>query len=377
MARPLPAPCTPASAPAPWPAPGSIASHACWQGSPSCPVCPAPGTCRLGPCPQPSKVCGNLHARLFSDLVPDHSLMVSVEVSVFGFFYSVSPLHSLPALNTLGGCILRRHPHPLSSFPAPSSVFYPLWCHLQVSLTLPPPSSLRSHCPSFSSPLIFIFCHSHSLISLHPNFLPTFSLPPSFSLTPHFLFLPSSLSPPLHLHLLCHPPFLTSPFCLLHPFIPLSATPLSSTPAFSHSLHSLSFCLIPSTLSLPFPTPSLLAPPPSPPFLSPSPLLPLSSQFLPLSSLPSLFSFPLLPPLPVLCLWLLPACPAYPGPLREAWVSGLAPPAHHPRSLGGRLGLRPHRAPPTCLADWGSSPLSFLLSLSLSCRFFARSFLSV
>lgn len=92
----------------PWPAPGSIASRACGQGSPSCPVCPASDV-PTGWGNQPSKVCGNLHACLFSDLVLDHSLMVSVE-DCFGFSYPVSSLLSLPALNTPGGYIPGRHP---------------------------------------------------------------------------------------------------------------------------------------------------------------------------------------------------------------------------------------------------------------------------
>lgn len=70
----------------PWPAPGSIASRACRQGSPLLPSLPSLRRAhRLGN--QPSKVCGNLHACLFSDLVLDHSLMVSVE-DCFWFFLS-------------------------------------------------------------------------------------------------------------------------------------------------------------------------------------------------------------------------------------------------------------------------------------------------
>lgn len=264
-------------------------------------------------------------------------------------------------------------PSPLSLLPAQFSTSCGATSR---SLSLCPPLPILTQVPLSLSLLsilfIFIFCHSHS--DLPAPQLPFLSLPPS--LIPHFLFLPSSsplllylLSPSLsNLSLLFSSSiFLTSRHpSLQHPYL-LEYTPFSLSPSVLHP-PPCSFLspILACSLLLPLFLSSLLQPSfPSPPSFSPP---------LPLSLLPSLFSLPLLPPLPILCLWLLPACPAYPGPLREAWVSGLAPPAHHPRSLGGRLGLRPHRAPPTCLADWGSSPLSFLaLSFSLM-SFFCKKF---
>ena len=72
-------------------------------GGPSCPTLPStPRRPQAGGTGH-RKVCGTLHARLFSDLVPDHSLMVSVEVFVFAFSSSVSSLLSLPPPHAPGG----------------------------------------------------------------------------------------------------------------------------------------------------------------------------------------------------------------------------------------------------------------------------------
>lgn len=97
-----PAPCL---CPAPWPEPAACGKTAPLPHLPSPQVPTGWGTGH-----GLWKVCGNLHACLFLDLVLDHSLMVSIKVSVFGFSCSVSSLLSLPPPHTPGGCTPGRHP---------------------------------------------------------------------------------------------------------------------------------------------------------------------------------------------------------------------------------------------------------------------------
>lgn len=104
------------------------------------------------------KVCGNLHARLFSDLVPDHSLMISVEVFDFSFSYCVSSLLSLPPPRTpLGAAFLEDTPSSHLSSPqrpvALSPCRAPLPGSLSPLLHPPNPPSLSS---SLSRPLTFL-----------------------------------------------------------------------------------------------------------------------------------------------------------------------------------------------------------------------------
>lgn len=236
MVRSLPVPCTP-------PLPRTLArTSRLRQDSPP----PAPSAQPQVPTGWGTghglwKVCGNLHACLFLDLVVDHSLMVSIKVSVFGFSCSVSSLLSLPPP---GGCTPGRHP--LLSSLLPGS---PL-------LSLPPHP---------------FFCYPLNPLALLP-------------------------SPHLHPHL---------PFPSL-PFLSLRVT-----------------CLSPHSPALSFPqpcTPTLLAP-----------------------SLPT--------PLPEAC----PCMSCSPWASSKRPPEPAAPACQRQRSLGGRLGLRPHQVPPTCLADWGSS----------------------
>lgn len=96
------------------------------------------------------KVCGNLHARLFSDLVPDHSLMISVEVFGFSFSYCVSSLLSLPPSPTPGGCILGRHPPSHLSSPLCPIALSPCGAPPpagSLSPPTPPPSLILLHFP--------------------------------------------------------------------------------------------------------------------------------------------------------------------------------------------------------------------------------------
>lgn len=161
---------------------------------------------------------------------------------------------------------------------------------------------------------------------------------------------------------------------------------LSSSPLPLSSASPFLFALLLSLSLSPSPLPSLL---PSLP-LPGCPTFSVSLSFLPFCSLchfslrhcpPPRYPAPLptlsasppsFPPFPTLLPVAHPCMPPPPGP-----PGACGPACPPPRSRGGRLGLRPHRAPPTCLARWGSSPLSFLaLSFSLM-SFFARSFLSV
>lgn len=296
---PLPLPCTLASAP------GSTASRL-WPGGPSCPLCPHPLRRPQGW----GTVIGkfrNSACSPFSDLVPDHSLMVSVEVFVFAFSSSCVFLLSLPPHTPLGAEFLEDTPSSHLSAPAPAQLS-PKWYHL-VSRT---------------PPLIIL------------PYLP---------------------------HLLSH--LLPSPSCLPSTLPWLSLSSRSSIPL-PEPPPSLSLCSVP-----PFrPLYSSSPPPVQPPtFSSPFPPLLLPPSFIPASppSLPCVHPSCL----PLLCLWPIPACPAHPGPpQRPPGACGPACPLPEVtgREAGAPAPQRAP-APQPALLNTGAYLLSFLLLFLLSCCF--------